>query len=470
MPTNISRMSRHRPLVSGVLGLLLVGIAATPAHAESVRSEQWHLEVMRAPEMWKTSTGKGMTVALIDSGVDDALPDLKGRVLKGMDYSQMDGDENNDIANHGTHMATLIAGTGGRGPQTGSWGLSPDAKILPIRMPYNEEQFGQDSRTAYARDMSRAIRYAADSSAQIISISMGQKDSGSAELTQAVKYALSKNKLIFAAVGNTADKGNSPEYPAATPGVVGVGGVDKTINWWKKSQTGQEVDFAAPAVKTVSACSPTTLCDGDGTSNSTALAAASAALIWSKHPDWTNNQVLRVMLNTAGAAASGDKRTDFIGYGVVRPRIALKTPGDPGPADEYPLPDLAAAAPKAPAPGASKSAAAEAAAGKDKSEADSAAPVAEKEDGGGSGLWIALGVGAAVLIGAAVAVPVIRARRRAAEPVAVPAGTAPYPQQQPQPYYPQQPPPYGQNQPGYGPPPTGQGNGQGQNPQYPGRP
>ncbi|MFI1013331.1 type VII secretion-associated serine protease mycosin [Streptomyces sp. NPDC020965] len=440
MPTSSTPHNHRRNVVSGVLGLLLVGIAATPAHANTVRSDQWHLDAMKADEMWRIGKGAGITVALIDSGVDDTLPDLKGQVLKGKDYSQMDGDENNDIADHGTGMATLIAGTGARGLKTGSWGLAPGVKILPIRMPYEEERFGQDARTAYSQKMSEAIRYAADSSARIINISMGRAGVGSTELTQAVRYALSKNKLIFAAVGNTAHTGNEPEHPAATPGVVGVGGVDKSIKWWKKSQSGPQVDFAAPAVEAISACSPTKLCEGEGTSAAAALASASAALVWSKHPEWTNNQVLRVMLNTAGGPHSGEKRTDFIGYGVVRPRVALKTPGDPGPADVYPLPDLAAAAPKSPAPQASQPASGDKADG----QADSAAPAAAKDDGEDSGLWIGLGVGAAVLLGAAVAVPIVRVRRRAAAaPAPDPAAFSPQ-----QPYGP---PPY----PGYGPPPTG---------------
>ncbi|MEU9014140.1 type VII secretion-associated serine protease mycosin [Streptomyces sp. NPDC048479] len=435
--------------MSGVLGLLLVGIAATPAHADTVRSRQWHLDAMKADEIWKTSTGKGITVAVIDSGVDDTLSDLKGQVLKGKNYSHMSGDENNDIADHGTGIATLIAGTGGRGPTTGSFGLAPGVKILPIRMPYADEKFGPgDPRKEYAQKMSEAIRYAADSPAQIVNISMGQRESGSDELTQAVKYALEKNKLIFAAVGNTADEGNAPEYPAATPGVVGIGGVDKTLNWWNKSQTGTQVDFVAPAVKTLAACSPTLLCDGDGTSNATALASASAALVWSKHRDWTNNQILRVLLNTAGSAANGAKRTDFIGYGGVRPRVALKTPGDPGPADEYPLPDLAAAAPKSPSPDASK---AKGGTGTDKSQPG--APASASKDDSNTGLFIALGIGAAVLIGAAVAIPVIRSRRRS---TAVPSAP-PFPpnanQQQLQ-------------YPAYGPPPASPS----QNPPYPGPP
>jgi type VII secretion-associated serine protease mycosin len=447
--TSSKRLVRPTAVASAALGLLLVGLAATPAHADTVRSRQWHLDAMKASEIWKTSTGKGITVAVIDSGVDDTLPDLKGQVLKGKNYSSMSGDENNDIADHGTGIATLIAGTGGRGTATGSFGLAPGTKIIPIRMPYADEKFGQgDARKEYARQMTEAIRFAADSPAQIINISMGQRDSGSAELTDAVKYALDKNKLIFAAVGNTGDTTNVAEFPAATPGVVGVGGVDKKATWWKKSQTGPQVDLAAPAVKTLAACSPTLLCDGDGTSNATALTSASAALIWSKHPDWTNNQVLRVLLNTTSKPDNGAKRSDYIGYGVVRPRMALKTPGDPGPANEFPLPDLAAAAPKSPSPEPSR-AAGGSETGKDQPAAT--APAASKDDSN-TGLWIALGLGAVALVGAAVAIPLLRSRRRNTAPPPVPASVNPYQQQ----------PPYR----AYGPPQTGQS----QNPPYPGPP
>ncbi|WP_332328199.1 S8 family serine peptidase [Streptomyces sp. WMMC940] len=160
----------------------------------------------------------------------------------------------------------------------------------------------------------------------------------------AVKYALDHGALIFAAVGNSGDADNTVYHPAATPGVVGVGAVGKDLSKTEESQYGRQVDLAAPGEETVQACTGKSgICTGHGTSPATALASASAALIWTKHPDWTNNQVLRVLLNTAGAPTSGEKRNDHIGYGIVRPRIALTNPGDPGPADEYPLPDLAAA-------------------------------------------------------------------------------------------------------------------------------
>ncbi|WP_406304773.1 type VII secretion-associated serine protease mycosin [Streptomyces sp. NBC_00885] len=411
MSTSSNRSRRRRVVVAASLGLLLVGSAAAPAQAESNRSMQWHLDAMHAEEMWKVSTGKGVTVALIDSGVDATHPDLKGQVLRGKDFmSGASGDEWTDLQGHGTSMAGIIAGTGKMDGGNGAFGLAPGTKILPIRFEDTDAQGSkQDQADEYQKPASEAIRFAADHGAKVINISQGVIH-GSPELTSAVKYAIDKGSLIFAAVGNDGD--TDIEFPAATPGVVGVGAIGKDGKKIEEAQYGPLVDFVAPGADIVGPCTKETrLCKSRGTSDATALAAASAALIWSKHPEWTNNQVLRVMLNTVGSPRSGEKRTDFLGYGTVRPRIALKTPGDPGPADEYPLPDLAASAPKSPSSQPSKASAG--GAESDKKQPDTSASAASSDDSNTT-LWIVLGVGAAALIGAAVAVPVIRSRRRSA--------------------------------------------------------
>ncbi|MGW2582023.1 type VII secretion-associated serine protease mycosin [Streptomyces virginiae] len=392
---------RMRKATSALVGLLLAGVAATPAHADTIRSRQWHLDAMKVDEIWKVATGKGITVAVIDTGVN-RVPELEGQVLPGVVFPAGDapGDKDNDYSGHGTGIAAMIAGTGKHPSGDGAYGLAPGVKILPIRVPDVLEGAKTPSKVA-------AIRYAADSDAKIINISQGspgtpQDDRDRAE---AVKYALSKGKLIFASVGNSGDSTNEIEYPAATPGVVGVGGADAAGKATQDSQHGPQVDLAAPGADIVTACtSKTGVCRTNGTSGSSALASAAAALLWSAHPDWTNNQVLRVLLNTAGKPTDGVERNDYVGYGIVRPRVALQTPGDPGPADVYPLPDLAAA------DGAKKPSASPDGKAPD---AAASAPVAQAEEKkSGSVLpWIALGLGACVLIGGAVAVVVVRRNR-----------------------------------------------------------
>ncbi|MFF5427205.1 MULTISPECIES: type VII secretion-associated serine protease mycosin [unclassified Streptomyces] len=417
MRTSSVRRSRARVAASAALGMLLVGIASAPAQAGSVRDQQWQLDAFGAEEIWQRSTGKGITVAVIDSGVEEN-PDLRGRVLQGKDFAlDHPGDENNDYTGHGTGMAALIAGTGERNGGNGAFGLAPGAKILPIRIPGAD--MGKVSQAQaleeFNRVMPEAIRYAADSGAKVINISQGAQE-GSQQLTDAVKYALDKGSLIFAAVGNTGDKLNTVEYPAATPGVVGVGAIDSKLKRIPMSQYGSQVDIVAPGKDTVHACGGGTgLCKSTGTSAATALASAAAALLWSKHPDWTSNQVLRVMLNTAAKPSGGEKRSDYLGYGGIRPLRALKTPGDPGPADVRPIDDLTEATPTTATPTVTPSgnAAPPSPASSGSSAAPAPAPAAQAsaDDGGDTGLWIGLGVGAAVLLAVGVAVPVLRSRR-----------------------------------------------------------
>ncbi|GHI05285.1 type VII secretion-associated serine protease [Streptomyces cellostaticus] len=406
MPTRSKQAIRHGQVVSVIAGVLLAAVSVTPAYASTVRDQQWYLDAMQADQMWKTSTGKGVTVAVIDSGVRDDIPDLRGQVLPGKNYSRYPGDEHSDYDGHGTSMAVMIAGTGAKGRVTGSYGLAPGAKILPIRVPDFIERSRPDTDgnpDDYPTFMAKAIRYAADSDAQVINISLAST-AHSLQLTDAVAYALAKGKLIFAGVGNDGAGLNKLEYPAATPGVVGVGAIDKNLKVTKESQHGPQVDLVAPGADMVAAClGGTELCKTHGTSDATAIASASAALIWSKHPNWTNNQVLRVMLNTASKPKNGKERTDYLGYGTVRPRIALTNPGDPGPADVYPLPDFKHAAHSSSGGSASASP-------KPESQPSAAASNANDDQT----VWIFAGVGIVVLTGAVLVGGAVRKRRRAA--------------------------------------------------------
>ncbi|MFF3017445.1 type VII secretion-associated serine protease mycosin [Streptomyces sp. NPDC057939] len=388
---------RMQKSTSAVVGLLLTGVAVNPALAQTIREQQWHLDAMKADEIWKTSTGKGITVAVIDSGVA-RVPELEGQVVPGRDLAaSQEGDERTDYDHHGTSMAAIIAGSGEHPSGDGAIGLAPDAKILPIRVPIE----GDPARASWTQ----AIRHAADSTAKIINISMGTDIEDPARL-DAVKYALAKGKLIFAAAGNDAETLNDLRYPAATPGVVGVGAVDAEGAATRESQHGPQVDMAAPGVDIVTACAGRTgLCTSHGTSDASALASASAALVWAAHPGWTNNQVLRVLLNTAGKPVDGVERNDYVGYGVVRPRIAVPAPGDPGPADVFPLPDLAAAAAEVEAGRTPPPAAGPA-------HRPAAQGVGEGERKGDGPPWLALGLGACLLIGGAVAAAVVRRTKR----------------------------------------------------------
>lgn len=334
------RSTWSRAAVPAGLALLFLGASVTTVSAQTVLSQQWHLNAMKAEEMWQVSTGKGVTVAVIDTGVRE-VPELAGQVLPGKDFTDGVSGKNED---HGTTTAAVIAGTGkGRGGKESAYGLAPGAKILPLKVSDGSETSDYDTRSVVINgDLAPAIRYAADSEARIISVSV-TADEGSVEVKKAVDYALSKGKLVFAPVGDPESVGMPVQYPARTPGVVGVAAIDKDLKSLKTAAVGADVELSAPGVNVLSACAEKSgRCESTGTPVAAAVVAASAALIWAEHPDWTNYQVLRVMVDTVGAPTSGAVRNNYIGYGVVRPRIALKSPGDPGPADTYPLPDRSA--------------------------------------------------------------------------------------------------------------------------------
>ncbi|MFJ8847654.1 S8 family serine peptidase [Streptomyces cyaneofuscatus] len=350
-------MGRHQTRVRlRIIGALAVAAswsvlfagAAQPAAAADVQSKQWYLGALQAEEMWKTSTGEGIKVAVIDTGVNPNTPSLKGQVLKGFDATGVAGDENDDYTGHGTDMAELIAGTGAGG---GIKGLAPGAKIIPMRISNTEFQ---NENPVKAGDSEDAIEAAIDSDAQIISMSFGS-DFTSTRERAAVKRAQKKGKIFFAAVGNNAKEDNREQYPAAYPEVVGVAAADRKGKVAEYSQNGGIVDIAAPGQEIPGWCNNTfqSYCDGDGgTSAATAIASASAALVWSAHPDWTANQVLNVLFDTAGRSWEKGTLSKYLGHGLIRPAMnILKGKGDPGDPDISPLTEeRTGGSPASPAP------------------------------------------------------------------------------------------------------------------------
>ncbi|WP_328224144.1 S8 family serine peptidase [Streptomyces sp. NBC_00310] len=406
--------------MGAVVGALVaVSVGSAPgAAAYDAQSKQWYLEPMQAEQMWKVSTGKGIKVAVIDSGVNANTSSLKGQVLTGEVPKSVAYNATDDYTGHGTTMAELIAGTGAGG---GLQGLAPGAKIVPYRIELEGLKGGAEEleKTPGAVD---AIRAAADTDAQIISMSFGAEGPSSKE-KEAVEYAASKGKLMIAAVGNEGGTGGRIGYPAAYPYVIGVSATDESGTASEFASSGNYVDLMAPGQGFPGWCDGNlrSYCDDDqGTSAAAAIASASAALIWSAHPEWTVNQVTRSMIDTAGRTWAKDKPSKYAGYGFVRPRIVLKDSDyDAGPANVDPLAkdnggDLLAnsgsTASSSPSPSPSPSTASQAPE-KGSSGGTSAAGSAAESTNGGNTLWIALGAAAAAIVIGGAGVAVIRARR-----------------------------------------------------------
>ncbi|GAO06742.1 putative M8 family peptidase [Streptomyces lydicamycinicus] len=325
-----------------VAGALLFGTAPV-ASADQIRHEQWPLRSFGADDIWKVSTGKGVTVAVIDDPVDGSHPDLKGNVLPGKSF--LDGgtaDRPDGKHEHGTAMASLIAGHGhGPGGSEGVKGLAPDAKILPVGIDLGDQE------ESYAEP----LRYAVDHGAKVVNMSFEDYADTSPAEKASVEYARKHDVLVVAASGNTGS--SIPRLPSAVPGVLAVGAVDIDLKVWKFSSYGPHIKLLAPGLHIRSAGVETPYRLANGTSDSTAYVSAAAALLRSKFPDLTAGQIANRLVKTAGLPdeMKGKKLPDpHYGYGFIRPSKAL-TAKIPAGSKNGPLPPVSDGSPKAPGKG-----------------------------------------------------------------------------------------------------------------------
>ncbi|MFJ3288467.1 MULTISPECIES: type VII secretion-associated serine protease mycosin [unclassified Streptomyces] len=341
-------MSRRFWSTTGVLALASgVLLASAPtASADYVRDQQWVLDAYAVEDVWAESQGGGVTVAVIDSGVDITHPDLSGQILEGKDFTGSD-NPHEDLAGHGTAMASIIAGHGhGPGNGDGVMGLAPKAKILPLRALRTRKDPMRDVTWA------AALRYAVDEGAQVVNMSFAN-DSGKTSLDgrEAIAYAQEHDVVLVAGSGNEGSIAVSD--PAALPGVISVGAHDKKGNLWEDSNTGKGLDLVAPGAEIVAADAGEGELYGraSGTSDSTAFVSAAAALVRSKFPELSAGQVINRLIKSATFAHHKDLKApdEEYGYGIVRPYSALTMDIPAGPEDN-PLGHLTPPAPPSHSP------------------------------------------------------------------------------------------------------------------------
>nr|WP_234383431.1 type VII secretion-associated serine protease mycosin [Streptomyces dysideae] len=287
-----------------------------------IKSTPWSLQRILLDQLWEQAKGKGVTVAVIDTGVDNRNTQLRSAVAGGESY--VGGSATQDIEGHGTRVAGIIAARPIKG--TGFVGIAPEAKILSYRYTGGEGEEGQgDSGT-----MSRAIKDAVAKGAEIINISSDTANKKDNEgLRLAVADAVSKGALIIAAAGNDGADGKSAKtYPASYDGVLAVAASDRNDERAFFSQAGDFVDVAAPGVGMVSTVPGGGQCTADGTSFAAPYVAGVAALLKEKHPEWKASQIATRIKETA--QRPGREPNRFIGWGVVDPVAALSEESTPG--------------------------------------------------------------------------------------------------------------------------------------------
>ena len=204
--------------------------------------EQWHMERIGTSRGWDFATGRGVTVAVVDTGIacETHGPFTKGTDLVNTEcvggWNFVKGDAHaNDDQGHGTHVAGTIAQSTNNG--YGVAGVAFHARLMPVKV-LNENGWGTTA------DVADGIRWAAANGAQVINLSLGGPRN-SRVLQKAIDYALSRGVVVVAAAGNT---GGKVQFPGASDGVIGVSATDSNDKLASFSSRGEGVDIAAPGV------------------------------------------------------------------------------------------------------------------------------------------------------------------------------------------------------------------------------
>ena len=272
---------------------------------------QWYLPNIEAPGAWDKSLGAGVTIALVDSGVDFNHLDLAGNLLPdGWDFGD-DDDDPGDEFGHGTWVCGVIAAIQNNG--LGISGCAPDAKILPLKI----SQGSTDTFTDVA--VAEAIIFASEAGVEIINLSLGWIGEEPQVVIDAIEYAQDKGVLLVAAAGN---EEGPVWFPANQDGVIGVSATNQEDERRFGSAFGPELDLVAPGNLMLTTGRGGLYTYVSGTSFSAAIVSGVAALFASQHSHFTSDQLREYLIMRADDLGVEGK-DDLYGYGKVNALATL---------------------------------------------------------------------------------------------------------------------------------------------------
>ncbi len=326
--------SRATAAVAAGLAATCIGVAAAPAFADTVRNEEWWLTSLHVTKAWLSSRGAGVTVAVLDTGVDTNQPDLAGSVITGRDYTGSGRAAGGPFWGiHGTAVASLIAGHG-HGPHHGDGiiGVAPLAKILSVRVTLENKDPLLANPTVVAAlpaAIARGINYAVRHGAKVIDLPLdpaaqagGTTTGGSPAERAAVETALRKGVVLVAPSGDNGAGTDTINYPAAYPGVISVGAFGP--GFVKAPFTNQKsyATLTAAGNGVIAANGPTAYAKLKSTSAASAVVAGMAALIRSQFPTLTPAQVKQALISGTVFRPKGGQK-DGSGVGTADAAAAL---------------------------------------------------------------------------------------------------------------------------------------------------
>lgn len=343
------RMLRSAAAIAVVAAsVLLMGVTAPPSTgpvpddpSDPTRASEYWLDGARIREAWQTTRGKGVTIAVIDTGIGKVPETFGEAVVGGTDVSGTGTPDGRTPlgaldGNHGSWVASLAAGRGAA-DGTGMIGVAPEANLLSISVG-----FGAAAAVPFTEQVAKGMRWAVDNGADIINLSFTTNTlDWDASWDDAFLYAFEHDVVVVVAAGNRGSGTSIIGAPATIPGVLTVGGVDQTGTASIEASTqGITIGISAPSEGLLGMSADGKLASWRGTSGAAPIVAGIAALIRSAHPDLKANDVINRIIKTAIPVDGAIKPQDpLYGYGLVDAAAAINAvlPS----VDKNPMGDLA---------------------------------------------------------------------------------------------------------------------------------
>ncbi|UDF14671.1 S8 family serine peptidase [Antiquaquibacter oligotrophicus] len=306
-------------LLASITASLLIPL---PAHADPVRDSEYWLDAYGIRQAWSTTQGQGITIAVIDTGVDGTVAELSGVVVGGADFSGLgasDGQKpvGSTGSDHGTMVGSLAAGRG-TGADSGVIGSAPAATLLSASIGFGEGATSSDDQIA------EAVRWSVDNGADIINMSLTRNTPDWPESwDDAFLYAFENDVVVVAAAGNRGSGTTQVGAPATMPGVLTVAGVDAAGQAsFDASSQGITIAVAAPSENLVGVTPGGGHVRWNGTSGAAPIVSGIVALVMAAHPELDAANVINRVVATARDA--GEPGTDPIyGFGLVDAAAAV---------------------------------------------------------------------------------------------------------------------------------------------------